>query len=195
MTGTWAKGPIVWARDWRAGHAALLLAAIAGLGGCAERKAHAIPWATAVMVRPNPPVARGVSSADAEDPAPDIRIEPPTNAARIFGTRPLPPRPKGASSSGSENSNGNKAQLLVPELSPQETAVAKEQVKESMALAERNLTTARKRSLTAVQADTVSKINGFLAEAHEAGGEGDWARARNLAKKAQILSQDLVASF
>ena len=193
--GTRVKKATVCARDWYAGHAALLLGAIAGLGGCAERKAHATPWATAVMVRPNPPIARAANASGADDATPDIRVEPPSNGVRIFGGRPLPPRPKGTSPSGSENSNGIKEQLLVPELSPQETAVAKEQVAESIAVAERNLAAARGKTLSAVQADTVSKITGFVAEAREAGGEGDWARARNLAKKAQILSQDLVASF
>ena len=188
------KKPLVRARDGRSGQTALLLAAIAVLGGCGERKAHAIPWATAVMVRPNPPMAHA-ANVGGDDSTPDIRVEAPSNGVRIFGGRPVPPRPRGTSSSGSENSNGTKEQLLVPELGPQETAVAKEQVAESIAVAERNLGEARKRTLSAIQADTVSKINGFLTEAREAGGEGDWARARNLAKKAQILSQDLVASF
>jgi hypothetical protein len=195
MTGTRVKKPLVRARDGHAGRTAFLLATIAILGGCAERKAHAIPWATAVMVRPNPPMARAANTPDGGDATPDIRVEPPSNAVRIFGGRPLPPRPKGGSPSGSENSNGTKEQLLVPELSPQETAVAKEQVAESILVVERNLAAARKKNLTAAQADTVSKINGFVSEAREAEGEGDWARARNLAKKAQILSQDLVASL
>jgi hypothetical protein len=60
---------------------------------------------------------------------------------------------------------------------------------------ERNLATAQGRKLTPAQSDIVSKINGFVAEAREAGGNGDWARARNLGKKAQILSEDLVSSL
>ncbi len=193
MTGIRVKRTIAWATDVRANQVALLLVAIVGLGGCAERKAHAIPWATAVMVRPNPPIARGSSATGADDLAPDIRVEPPSNAGRIFVMRPTPPRPKGASPSGPDNSNGTKTGLLVPQLSPQETAVAKEQVTESIAAVERNLAVARGRNLTAAQADMISKINGFVTEAREASGEGDWARARNLAKKAQILSDDLVA--
>jgi len=57
------------------------------------------------------------------------------------------------------------------------------------------LTAARGRKLSPTQSDIVSKINSFVAEAREASGAGDWARARNLAKKAQILSEDLVASL
>jgi hypothetical protein len=85
--------------------------------------------------------------------------------------------------------------MLVPELSPQETAAAKAQFAESVAIVEQNLATAQRRKLTPAQSDVVSKINGFVAEAREASGEGDWGRARNLAKKAQILSQDLASSL
>ncbi|GAC1631909.1 MAG: hypothetical protein NVS9B14_04480 [Candidatus Acidiferrum sp.] len=73
--------------------------------------------------------------------------------------------------------------------------MAKGQVAESIALAERNVATAHGKKLSPAQTDVLSKIAGFLAEAREASGEGDWARARNLAKKAQILSEDLVASL
>jgi hypothetical protein len=83
----------------------------------------------------------------------------------------------------------------VPQLSPQETAVAKEQTAESISVAEKNLAVARGKTLTPAQADVASKIVGFVSEAREASGEGDWARARTLARKAQILSEDLVASL
>jgi hypothetical protein len=85
--------------------------------------------------------------------------------------------------------------LLVPELSPQETAAAKQQFAESVTVVEKNLAAGRGKNLTAAQTDLVSKVNAFISEAREANGEGDWARARNLAKKAQILSEELVASF
>jgi len=80
-------------------------------------------------------------------------------------------------------------------LSPQDTAAAKQQVADSIAIAERNLVAARGRKLLPAQSDIVSKINGFMMEAREASREGDWARARNLAKKAQILSEDLASSL
>lgn len=85
--------------------------------------------------------------------------------------------------------------MLVPELSPQETAAARRQFAESASIIERNLALARRKRLTAAQNDMVSKVNGFMTEAREASGEGDWARARNLARKAQILSEELVASL
>lgn len=165
------------------------------LSGCAERKVHAFPWATAVLVRPNVPVAHPNGDANAVDLAPDFRVEAPANAGKIFAARPVPPRPRVSAPATADPIASPKSTGLVPELSPQETAVAKEQVGESIALAEKNAAIARGKKLTPAQSDVLSKIAGFLAEAREAGGEGDWARARNLAKKAQILSEDLVASL
>ena len=194
-TETPVKKIVMWARAGRLGQTALVCGAIAALGGCAERKAHAIPWATAVLVRPNPPVAQETNNAELASLAPDFRVEPPSNPVRLLGTRSVPPRPRGANGSAPESSNGTNAPELVPQLSAQETAVAKVQFAESMAMVERNLAATRGKNLTASQTDIVSKITGFVAEAREAGGEGDWVRARNLAKKAQILSEDLAKSL
>jgi hypothetical protein len=49
--------------------------------------------------------------------------------------------------------------------------------------------------LNATQSDLVSKINGFLKYAREAAQAGDWSHARSLAKKAQVLSEELAASL
>jgi hypothetical protein len=122
-------------------------------------------------------------------------VEAPANNSRIFPARSAPLRPRTAGVSPSENTAIEKSPQLVPELSPQETAAAKEQFAESAGIVQRNLAAARGKNLNAAQADVVSKVHGFLAEAREAGGEGDWGRARNLARKAQILSEDLVSSF
>jgi hypothetical protein len=174
-----------------AGCAALFL-----LSGCAERKARAFPWASAVLVRPLTPIARSSDPVvAASDIDPDFRVEVPNGAPRIFSGRPVPPRPRGAVSANAEPSTPAKSADLVPELSPQESAAAKEQTAASIGIAERNVAAARGKNLSPTQVDTLSKISGFLAESREASNEGDWARARNLARKAQILSQDLIASL
>lgn len=178
------------------GNALLICGAIVLLGGCAERKARAFPWATAVLVKPNVPTAHDPTAGTAPDIAPDFRIEPPSSLGKILAVRtgPVPPRARTQNSTPSENANGSKSSLLVPELSPGESAAAQAQFSQNVAATERNLAATRGKSLTPAQQDTISKINGFLAEAREAAGEGDWARARNLARKAQILSEDLVGS-
>jgi len=175
----------------------LVCGAIGVLGGCAEKKAHAFPWATAVLIKPNPPATHDPSAVAAGDIAPDFRIEPPSNLGKILAARPGPvaPRSRTQNSAAGENANGSKSSLLVPQLSSQEATLAKEQFSQDVAVAERNLAATRGRKLTPTQRDTITKINAFLTEAHEAAGEGDWARARNLAKKAQILSEDLAGSL
>ena len=170
------------------------VAIAASMTGCAERKVHAFSWKTAVLVRPNPPVPQA-GSATAADLAPDIRIDPPANNGKLFVMRSVPVRPHTNSPSPSESAEAAKATALVPQLSAEETATAKQQVADSFAIVERNLATTRRRKLTPAQSDIVSKITGFVGEAREASGQGDWARARNLARKAQILSEDLVASL
>jgi len=195
MTGIHAKRFFPANRFARLAQAGLGCVAIAAtMTGCAERKARAFPWATAAIVRPNPPVPRA-GNATGADLAPDLRIDPSANNGKLFNIRPVPARPHTNSASQAEPVDAAKTTTLVPELSPQETAVAKQQVADSFAVVERNLATTRGRKLTPAQSDIVSKITGFVGEAREASGQGDWARARNLAKKAQILSQDLVTSL
>ena len=65
---------------------------------------------------------------------------------------------------------------------------------DSVSAAERNLASVRGKNLNAAQSDLVSKIEGFLKDARDAAKAGDWVRARSLAKKAQVLSEELVGS-
>ncbi|MHB8502052.1 MAG: hypothetical protein ACYDCG_15435 [Candidatus Acidiferrales bacterium] len=64
-----------------------------------------------------------------------------------------------------------------------------------MSTAERNLAAASGKSLNATQSDLASKVRGFISDAREAGRAGDWARARDLAQKAQVLSEQLTGSL
>jgi hypothetical protein len=165
------------------------------MGGCAERRVHAANWSNIGQVRPNPPVVRMEANGGTDDIAPDLAFAVPENGTKLFSVRPTPARPRVESQRPSSGTVTSKSSMLVPELSPQEAAAAQQQFSESVAIAEKNLGVAKGKNLSAPQADIVAKINAFLTEAREAGAEGDWGRARNLAKKAQILSEDLAASF
>jgi hypothetical protein len=173
----------------------LLLTSIVIMSGCAERRVHAANWSNIGQVRPNPPVVRAEANADIADIAADLAIAPPENGTKLFSVRPMPARPRVESPRAASGTAAPKSSTLVPELSPQEAAAAQEQFSESVAIAEKNLGVAKGKNLSTPQADVVAKINAFLTEAREAGAEGDWGRARNLAKKAQILSEDLAAAF
>ena len=87
------------------------------------------------------------------------------------------------------------APLLEPQLTPQEVASAQQQLNESVAIVQKNLDVAKGRPLNPTQADLSSKVTSFLLESKQAVHDGDWTRARNLAKKAQVLSEELAASF
>ena len=83
----------------------------------------------------------------------------------------------------------------MPQLSQQETAAAQQQMNDSIAAAQRNLVSAKNHRLNSLQTDLASKVNSFLEESRIAAKEGDWTRAKNLAKKAQVLSEELAQSL
>jgi len=157
-----------------------------------------IPWATAVQVRPvtlqQTPEANGVS----EDPLPELRFELPPSPGRLIPVRTAPPRPRPSSPPTATTGNDaekSEAPTIVPQLTPQEFVAAQQQTNESLSIAERNLGAARGKMLSAAQRDLVSKIRGFIKDAREAAQITDWSRARSLAKKAQVLSEELASSL
>ena len=134
----------------------------------------------------------------ADIPAPELRIELPPFPNHLMTVRSEPPRPHVSTpSSGAAGTDAEKleAPMIAPQLSPQETAEAKQETSKSLSIAEKNLARTSGKSLNAVQSDLVSKIKGFQKDAREAAQIGDWSHARGLAKKAQILSEELAGSF
>jgi hypothetical protein len=172
-----------------------MICATALLGGCAVRKKPSIAWGTAVLVRPVAPPAPQQTVADPLEGAPDLRVvlTPPPN---LTIPRILVPRPHVTTRSPAtgENNIGD-VPLLAPQLSTEETISAQRETNQSIAVAENNLASTRSRSLNAMQADLASKARGFVSDARDAARAGDWDRARSLAKKAQILSQELLDSL
>jgi hypothetical protein len=84
--------------------------------------------------------------------------------------------------------------MISPQLTPQESTVAQQQANQSLGIAEKNLESVRGKKLNPTQSDLVSKITGFIKDAHEAAKIADWNRARSMAKKAQVLSEELAGS-
>ena len=85
--------------------------------------------------------------------------------------------------------------IIAPQLSAQESATAQQETNQSLGIAGKNLAAARGKKLNAAQSDMISKINGFVKDAREAAQTGDWSRARSLAKKAEVLSNELIGSL
>jgi hypothetical protein len=163
--------------------------------GCAARKKPTIPWSTAVLVRPIAP-EHPSTTGDLEDPVPDLKLEIPPPPAP-FATRTAPARPRTVAPATNPNGATGKpgTPQIVPELSTQESASLQRETDQSLRTAEHNLSTTAGKSLNATQADLASKVRSFISDAREAGRAGDWARARDLAKKAQVLSEELAASL
>jgi hypothetical protein len=157
-----------------------------------------IPWAAAMQVRPVTLQQTAETNGVSEDPLPELRFELPPSPGRLFPVRTGPPRPRGSTLPTATTGNDtekSEAPTIVPHLTPQEFAAAQQQTNESLSIAERNLGAARGKTLSAAQSDLVSKIRGFIKDAREAAQITDWSRARSLAKKAQVLSEELASSL
>jgi hypothetical protein len=162
------------------------------------KKRPKIPWATAVQVRP---VARANSaerSGASEDLGPELRFELPPFPNHLVFVRTAPPRPRSSTTPTANSGNDAEkldAPMIAPQLTAQESAIAQQQTKQSLSIAEKNLQAARGKNLNAAQSDLVSKITGFIKDAREAARIADWSSARSLAKKAQVLSEELAGSL
>jgi hypothetical protein len=165
------------------------------VSGCAAQQKRAIPWSTAVLVRPIVP-QHSSATEDPGDPVPDLNLEvPPPPAPLVTRTAPARPRTVVPAANPNGAATGKPATpQIVPELSTQESTSLQRETDQSLRTAEHNLAATSGKSLNATQSDLASKVRSFISDAREAGRSGDWARARDLAKKAQVLSEELVGS-
>jgi hypothetical protein len=177
-----------------------LFCALAGiLSGCAANqkpRAQTFPWATARNVRPLAPdkISADVST---EDLFAELGLDVPAPPSPVAGmpNAPLRPRVAVVAATGGGASRMPEVPMIAPQLSPEQTAAAQQQTSASVSAAEKNIASSQGRSLNAMQSDLASKVRSFLAEAREAAHVGDWTRASNAAKKAEVLSQELAGSL
>jgi hypothetical protein len=111
--------------------------------------------------------------------------------------RPAPAKPHVAPAPAAEPDKPEQhtQPVIVPELSSQEMESAKAETQHNLDLMDKNLAQTAGKTLNASQQDMVSKVRGFADNAREAIRGGDWVRAKNLAKKAEVLSEELVAEL
>jgi len=176
-----------------AAFAALSCAAVLATG-CAVQKKPAIPWTTAVLVRPVVPQKPAAPETAAD--APELALEIPTPEP-IAVPHSGPARPRSFPSAANRERQAEEAPVpqIVPELSAQESGELQRETQRCLNDADRNLAAASRKTLNATQADIAAKVRGFMADAREAAKVGDWPRARDLAKKAQVLSEELANSL
>jgi len=133
-----------------------------------------------------------------DDLVPELGLELPPFPSHLITVRSGPPRPHVSTPppapTGSD-AEKTEAPTISVQLTPQESAAARQQTNQSLSIAERNLESVRGKNLNAAQSDLVSKVRGFIKDAREAAQIADWSRARSLAKKAQVLSDELAGSL
>ena len=162
------------------------------------RKRPAILWATEVQVKPVTQPRTAEASSVPDDLLPELQLELPPFPDHLISVRSAPPRPRVSTPPSAATGNDAEkleAPTIALQVTPQESAVAQQQTKQSLGIAEKNLESARGKNLNAAQSDLVSKIRGFIKDAREAAQIADWSRARSLAKKAQVLSEELAGSL
>jgi hypothetical protein len=169
------------------------------MNGCAEQKkvqARKFPWSTAASARPKLIALTLPAIDENDDLMPPVELDVPPPPGPLNEARPTPARPRVAVPAGAASDATKPEPLeIVPELTPEETAAAQQQTGNSLGIAEKNIGSARGKALNRTQLDLASKVRSFVAEAREASQAGDWTRARNAAKKAEVLSEELVGSL
>ena len=171
-----------------------------GLGGCAAKKRPNIPWAIAIQTRPVAAAHIGESDADYDDSLPTLAMELPSFPGTLVLPRLNPPKPRvitpttGAGTVSVEPEKTG-SPSFTPQLSAQESNADRREMQDSLTIAEKNLAIAQNRKLNPAQADLLSKIRSYIKDAREAAQGNDWGHARSSAKKAQVLSEELVGSL
>jgi hypothetical protein len=162
--------------------------------GCATRRAPARPVINFVAaVHPVIPS----STADGEEAAPDVEVSALPAPPALGYPRPQPAKPHVPTTTAQEPANIEKhaEPTIAPEVTTEEMTEAKAETQHSLDVVEKNLNATQGKRLNAMQEDLASKVRGFADNAREAMRSGDWVRAKSLAKKAEVLSEQLAGSL
>jgi outer membrane murein-binding lipoprotein Lpp len=170
------------------------------ISGCAERKPAPVSWRGAGLSRPIVPATVTAPKPrplpdESVDPVPELQLELPPPPP-LLAVHTAPARPRVAPAPAAENTAERpEAPVIAPQMSDAEAAAARQQMTSSISEAEKNLARSQGRTLNATQSDLATKIKQFIGDAQSASREGDWTRARSLATKAQVLSEELASSL
>jgi hypothetical protein len=170
------------------------------ISGCAERKKTPVSWRGAGLSRPIVPATITAPKPrplpdESVDPVPELQLELPPPPP-LLAVRTSPARPRVAPAPVPDNSADRpEAPVIAPQMSDAEASAARQQMTSSLNEAEKNLARSQGKTLNATQSDLATKIKQFIGDAQSASREGDWTRARSLATKAQVLSEELASSL
>jgi hypothetical protein len=77
-------------------------------------------------------------------------------------------------------------------MTPEERTTWADQIQSSLARAEQNASVLQARPLTGPQKRELERVRSFIRQAREAERAHDYITARNFARRAQVLSDDLL---
>jgi hypothetical protein len=179
---------------------AVLCVSAVMLNGCAERsakaKAKTFPWSTAAVVRPKPLGVFAETNPQPDEASPELPLDVPPPPSPLAVVQSAPQRPHVSPPPSGQNATARpEPPQIMPQLTAEETTAAQQQTNVSLSIAERNIATTQGKPLNDTQLDLASKVRSFITEARESAHTGDWTRARNAAKKAQVLSEELARSL
>ena len=166
------------------------------LSGCAERRRPSLVYPNAAIVRPNIPARNGTeqTSTDvAQEGPPELRLvfDPPDEPFPIV-PQTVPRRPHVATPPPiSTEPAKTQSPFVAPQLTVQESSTAQQQMTQSLAATQKSLDALRGKTLNSAQSDMASKVTGFIDDARAAATNGDWTSAQTLARKAQLLAEEL----
>lgn len=165
--------------------------------GCA----HKVQAAAPVTVSPQPPApvpSQDTTKSPASIPAPST--PPPANPVSTtpptLNSKPdTPKRPVTTTPASEPEEERPAAPLISPQISASDQSQLQQQADQYVATAQQNLHRADGRNLNDTQKDMVDKIRGFLDQAQQARQTSDWDRAKDLSRKAYLLSLDLLKTL
>ncbi len=169
-----------------------LCACVVWCGGCFTKKPATVHMTGIVLAHPLTP--SGVAS-ETPGEAPDIEVESVEMPPRLATPRGGPARPRVVAAPPVEPPPVEKAAepMILPDLTADQLNAAKAETQQSLDAAEAKLGETQGKQLNATQEDVASKVRGFMESAREAMKNGDWVRAKNQAKKAEVLAMQLTA--
>jgi len=91
-----------------------------------------------------------------------------------------------------EGSTTEPTAQLAPGMTPQQAAQQRQTTEDLLTSTEANLQKLSGRNLDQNQQSTIDQVRDFMKQARAANEASDFTRARNLAFKAQLLSEDLI---
>jgi hypothetical protein len=166
---------------------------VAWCGGCFTKKPATVHMTGIVLAHPLTP--SGMTNESLGD-APDLEVESVEMPPRLAAPRSGPARPHVAAAPPAEPAPLEKAAepMILPDLTTDQLNAAKAETQQSLDAAEAKLGQTQGKQLNATEEDVASKVRGFMESAREAMKNGDWVRAKNQAKKAEVLAMQLARS-